>query len=66
MNWQPKIARYALLLLPKDSGFMSEDAIFKNDIEKFGLVGAEKVQAEIVHAIIVLGTSIGPVSRQEH
>jgi hypothetical protein len=47
--------------LPPNSVFMSEDAIFQPLVDKHGLVGAERIQAEMADVIIVLGTSLGPL-----
>jgi hypothetical protein len=56
------VRRHLEASLPVNSVFMSEDDIFQRDVEKFGLAGAEKVQAEMADVIIVLGTSPGPLT----
>jgi thiamine pyrophosphate-dependent acetolactate synthase large subunit-like protein len=57
-----KVREYLEASLPPNSVFMSEDGVFQSTVEKFGLVGAEKVQAEMADVIIVLGTSLGPLT----
>jgi hypothetical protein len=56
-----EVRRHLEASLPPNSVFMSEDTILQEHIDKFGLVGAENVQAQMADAIIVLGTSLGPL-----
>jgi hypothetical protein len=57
-----KIRKHLEPLLAKNSVFMSEDVVFKQLNDKIGVVGAEEAQAEMVDVIIVLGTSLGPLT----
>jgi len=58
-----KIRQHLEACSPAVSVVMSEDPEFQRDIEnKWGLIGAERIQAEMADVIIVLGTSVGPVT----
>lgn len=58
-----KIRQHLESCSPPISVFMSEDSLFQPDAEnKWGLAGAERIQAEMADVIIVLGTSVGPLT----
>src|SRR5438094_813754 len=56
------IRKHLETCLPANTVFMSEDPLFQPMVDEAGLVGAEKIQAEMADVIIVLGTSVGPLT----